>query len=298
MFKVLKWFGIGLAFVAAILVIAAAGLYISTTARLTKSYAIPEESISIPTEPALVSRGQRLVTARCASCHGENLSGSVLFNDPVLGKIVAPNISGGRGNGGQAIKDADFVRAIRHGIDHTGRPLLVMPSESFYYLNDNDLGDMIAYLNSTKAAGGDLPVTHIQPMGAILIGAGAFGKLIPAEEIAHQAARPSPIEPGVTQAYGDYLVRTGQCRTCHGQVLSGGKDSDPNAPPAPDITMSGELSGWSQKDFLRAIRTGTTPSGHQLNANMPWKYLGQMTDEELMAIWLYLQSLPAAASVK
>jgi len=28
---------------------------------------------------------------------------------------------------------------------------------------------------------------------------------------------------------------------------------------------------------------------------MPWKYYGQMSDEELKAIWLYLQSLPALA---
>jgi hypothetical protein len=25
---------------------------------------------------------------------------------------------------------------------------------------------------------------------------------------------------------------------------------------------------------------------------MPWKYLGQMTDDELRAVWIYLQSLP------
>jgi hypothetical protein len=27
---------------------------------------------------------------------------------------------------------------------------------------------------------------------------------------------------------------------------------------------------------------------------MPWPVLGQMTDDELKAVWLYLQSLPAA----
>jgi hypothetical protein len=26
---------------------------------------------------------------------------------------------------------------------------------------------------------------------------------------------------------------------------------------------------------------------------MPWKYFGQMTDDELKALWMYLQSLPA-----
>lgn len=32
---------------------------------------------------------------------------------------------------------------------------------------------------------------------------------------------------------------------------------------------------------------------HQLKDVMPQKYLGQMTDEELKAVWLYLQSLPS-----
>lgn len=30
-----------------------------------------------------------------------------------------------------------------------------------------------------------------------------------------------------------------------------------------------------------------------INEEMPWKYFGQMSDEELGAVWLYLQSLPA-----
>jgi hypothetical protein len=53
------------------------------------------------------------------------------------------------------------------------------------------------------------------------------------------------------------------------------------------------LAGWSQQEFIQALRTGVTPSGKQLNAeNMPWRAIGQMTDDELTAIWLYLQSLP------
>jgi hypothetical protein len=26
---------------------------------------------------------------------------------------------------------------------------------------------------------------------------------------------------------------------------------------------------------------------------MPWKYFGKMSDDELKALWMYLQSLPA-----
>jgi hypothetical protein len=41
------------------------------------------------------------------------------------------------------------------------------------------------------------------------------------------------------------------------------------------------------------MRTGMTPGGHPLKDFMPWKYFGQMSDDELKAVWLYLQSLPA-----
>jgi hypothetical protein len=44
---------------------------------------------------------------------------------------------------------------------------------------------------------------------------------------------------------------------------------------------------------MTAICEGLAPSGHQLNPKlMPWKMYRNLTDEELQATWLYLQSLP------
>jgi mono/diheme cytochrome c family protein len=167
-----------------------------------------------------------------------------------------------------------------------------MPSESYFYINNQELGEMIAYLKSTAPVDNPLPDTRITPLGIVLIGAGAFGDLIAAEHIDHQAPRPAEVQPGVTVAYGGYLVRAGQCRTCHGPDLTGGKDPDPKAPPAPSLTQSGELSTWNEADFIQALRSGNTPDGRQMSPFMPWMYIGQMTDDELRAIWLYLQSLP------
>ncbi|NIW44030.1 MAG: hypothetical protein GWN30_04445, partial [Gammaproteobacteria bacterium] len=59
-----------------------------------------------------------------------------------------------------------------------------------------------------------------------------------------------------------------------------------------NLTPGGELKGWSEADFINTIRTGVTVDGRTLNEVMPWRYIGQMTDEELQAIWLYLQSIP------
>lgn len=291
--KIMKWIGIGLLGLVALALLIGGILYTNASQQLRRTYKLPEEAISVPADPASISRGQRLVTARCGGCHGANSAGTVIFADPILGAISAPNLTGGRGIGGVPLQDTDYINAIRHGVDHTGRPILTMPSDYYYSINDQELGEMIAYLKSTVPVENSLTPTHITPLGVALIGAGAFGDLIAAEKIDHLATRPAAVEPGITAAYGEYLVQAGQCRTCHGPDLSGGKDPDPNAPPAPDLTSTGELSTWAQDDFLEMFHTGKTPSGHLINQYMPWKEIGQMTDDELRAMWLYLQSLPA-----
>jgi hypothetical protein len=60
-----------------------------------------------------------------------------------------------------------------------------------------------------------------------------------------------------------------------------------------NLTRGGEMGFWSEEQFAKTLRTGITPSGHQLEEFMPWKYIGQMTDDEMKAVWMYLQSLPA-----
>jgi len=66
----------------------------------------------------------------------------------------------------------------------------------------------------------------------------------------------------------------------------------------PNLTPGGELAFWSEQEFFTTIRSGQTPSGRQLTEDMPWKHYSQMTDEELSAIWLFLQSLPKLEQAK
>jgi mono/diheme cytochrome c family protein len=90
--------------------------------------------------------------------------------------------------------------------------------------------------------------------------------------------------------YGEYLVDTFGCRTCHGPELAGGKDPDPAAPPAPNLTPGGNLGSWDEQTFLTTIRT-------RKSEWMAFEALNHMTDEELQALWHYLQSLPALETV-
>jgi len=89
-------------------------------------------------------------------------------------------------------------------------------------------------------------------------------------------------------------VNTNDCRICHGPELNGGPFPDPTITKiSPNLTPGGETSFWSEEDFIHVIRTGVTPSGHTLDPEfMPWPSYSMFYDEELQAIWLYLQSLP------
>jgi len=102
----------------------------------------------------------------------------------------------------------------------------------------------------------------------------------------------------VTVDYGRYLLTATGCQDCHGQDLAGGKSADPAAKAAPNLTPGGELINWQVTDFIEAIRTGMTPDGKYLDpVQMPWNHYKYYSDDELSAIFVYLQSLPALETV-
>jgi hypothetical protein len=52
------------------------------------------------------------------------------------------------------------------------------------------------------------------------------------------------------------------------------------------------LQGWTEADFLRALRQGKRKDGTDIKPQMPWSVYGQMNDVELKALWAYLQTVP------
>jgi len=292
--KVLKWIGIVLGLLVGLVVLAFGVVYAITETRLNKTYTIQVEPVSIPTDAAAIERGQHVAVIRlCADCHAANLAGRVFLDNPVIGRIVTANLTSGKGGVGGEMTDADWVQAIRHGVRPDGKPLLVMPAGEFYYLSDADLGAVIAYMKSLPPIDNELPTNKIGPLFRVAM---TFMDVvfIPAEVIDHTTPRPIAPEVGATVEYGKYLAIT--CTSCHGPGFSGGPIpmAPPEFPPALNLTPGGELQGWTEEMFINTLRTGTTPSRHQFdNQYMPWKLLGQMTNDELKAVFLFLHSLPA-----
>jgi mono/diheme cytochrome c family protein len=292
--KILKWIGIVIGGLIGLLLILVAALYLIGGRNQHKTWKIEPEAVVIPTDAASVARGEHLVrsVAICVGCHGDNLAGKVLINQPSFAVIYALNLTPGEGGAGAEFKDADFVRAIRHGVDPDGRALTVMPAQNFYSMSDADLGAVIAYLRTLPPVNNQLPDPKLGILARVLLATGMIKEkdIFPVEQIDH-ATRPAMPEAGVTKEYGDYLVRVGGCHDCHGENYAGGVD--PNVPLGANITPGGDLGKWDEATFMRVIRSGTTPAGRRLSGEMPWARYSGMTDDELKAVWLSLAALPA-----
>jgi mono/diheme cytochrome c family protein len=290
--RILKWIGIVLLALVVIVLLVGGYLYSNTGRRLSRTYDFPVEPVAVGNDTAVLERGEHLVTILCTGCHGSDLAGTPFFQDDALGSVPSANLTSGVGGVASQYDDAGWVRAIRHGVGYDDQALFIMPSRDFYNMSDKDLGAVIAYIKSLPSVDNDLGEKELKPLGRILVAVGAFGDVINAETLDHTGPRPTyPTEEASTE-YGDYLAKLVGCTTCHGDNLAGGKDPDPAAPPAPNITPGGDVQNWSEADFFTAMQTGITPSGRELSEFMPWQSLAQMNDTELQAIWLYLQSLP------
>jgi mono/diheme cytochrome c family protein len=291
--KVLRIVGLVIGSLLGILLVAGVVLYLMGNARLNRVYDFPASNITVPEDAASIEYGKHRAETLCQGCHGEDLSGiDNWFNAGPLGTIDAANLTAGEGGVGKDYTTEDYVRAIRHGIDREGKPIFMPAVLATSYLSDEDLGVIIAYLETVPAVDHQLKGEQFTPLAKILLAAGVLDKL-PVETVSHEVHVTAP-EMGATVEYGEYLVNTNDCRVCHGPELNGGPFPDPTITKiSPNLTPGGELGFWSEEDFFIAIRTGTTPSGHKLDPEfMPWPSYSKFYDEELKAIWLYLQSLP------
>jgi mono/diheme cytochrome c family protein len=291
--RILIWFVLT---VAGLVAAGAIAVYAISEHKLNQTYQVPSDRVAVPADAAAVARGAHLFKAvgTCALCHAEDGGGTLYADLGLVGVITGPNLTRGRGGLGVSLTDADFVRAIRYGVRRDGTSLIVMPSEVFTHLSDDDLGGLIAFIRQLPPVDRELPQTKFGPMGRVLLALGKLNILVAPKTFHDPGVVAAAAAPSIE--YGRYLAQASGCHGCHGTGLSGGRVAGPpDLPLASNLTPAG-LAAWSEADFVRALREGRRPDGSAINEFMPWRGYGAMTDSELRALWLYLRSVPPRAT--
>lgn len=295
--KAFKWTGIVVGSIVGLLLLALGIVYIVSSIKLNAAYAVTPETIPVPSDSATLAQGKHLVTAiaKCVDCHGERLEGKVFIDAFPLGTIITPNLTSGKGGIGSTYTDADWIRAIRYGVNREGKGLKIMPSDEYWHNSDVELGAIIAYVKSVPPVDNELEESSVGPLGRVLYVTGQL-PLLPVESIDLSAKRAEVPSAGATVEYGKHLATVSGCSGCHGANLSGGKipGTPPDWPPAGNLTphQSG-LGSYSEADFFHALREGVKKNGERMDAQyMPWKATSLMKDEEIRALWAYLNTVP------
>jgi len=249
---------------------------------------------AIATERA-VARGKHLVGTfyACAECHGADMGGGVMVDDPAIGRVLGPNLTTGKGSRTLTYAAADWDRMVRHGVKPDGAPS-PMPSRDFFLMSDRELSDVVSYIRSLPAVDKEVPAISLGPVGQALLATGQLplsADMHPTKhEIAHSALPPTDTPDA---AFGRHLAQT--CSGCHGPTFAGGKiiGGPPDWPPAANLTPTG-LAGWTLNDFSRTLKEGKSKNGIALRepmASMP-KFAKNMTDVEMQALWAFIKDLP------
>jgi mono/diheme cytochrome c family protein len=253
-------------------------VYVGSSRYINKRYAFREHPVTVPTDSAALARGERLVRMRCVGCHGDSVHGKVFFDEPMIARLIAPNVPAKL----KTLTDAEFAGFLRNGVRKDGTSPFVMPPPGFYHLSDADLGAIIAYLRSLPVTDHPLPDNSYRLMGRFGILAGQFQTSVASFDTTMERVGEDPA--WATTRNGEYLARV-ICTECHGTHLTG---------EAPAPALVGAL-GYSHDQFVTLLRTGTPKEPTtklDLMARTARGSLTYLTDGEIDAIYEYLKALP------
>jgi mono/diheme cytochrome c family protein len=255
--------------------------------------------------PSRLARGQYLVASvnGCIYCHAEldwkapgfpvkaGTEGSGRsWADEGLPWLTASNITADPETGGGRWSDDAYARAIREGIGHDGRTLFpLMPYLNYRTMSDEDLASVIVYIRSLPPVRKALPPTRMPfPLSRLV------------------NAAPSPLHGPVPEPdparRGEYLVTQSSCAECHtpqaqgqpipglefagGFVLTGPYGQVASTNLTPDATG---IVYYDEALFLEVLRTGQAKA-RKIHDQMPWVFYRGQTDEDLRAMFAYLQT--------
>jgi mono/diheme cytochrome c family protein len=222
------------------------------------------------------------------------------FHTPV-GTFRVPNITTDSETGIGRLKDEEIARLIRYGVKPNGQAAL--PFMPYANLSDDDLTAIISYLRTQKPVKNEVEDHDVNPLGRIV-------QAYVLEPKGPTGTPPKSFPPAATAEYGEYIAHNiGNCVMCHTQVdmrtgafagpmFGGGAEHEATGNPtkkyvAPNLTPDprwGWLQGWTEDAFVQRFHAGRVHA----DSPMPWESFKGMTDDDLRALYRYLQTLPPA----
>lgn len=164
----LKRLGLVLGGITGLGVLFVLGIYAVTSLHLRKTYEVSVQAPQISRDSATIVHGRHFAVAigKCGECHGSDFGGKEMINDPAMGRLWASNLTGGQGGIGSTYTDEDWVRALRHGVNREGKPLVFMPSDELRPMSDADLAAVIAFMQSIRRSTVKFPGLAWDPLHA------------------------------------------------------------------------------------------------------------------------------------
>jgi len=281
----------------------------------------PPHGRQVEHSPEQLARGRYLAehVAICVDCHSTR--DWTRFSAPVVagsegrggetwgkelgfpGTIVAPNISPTALAGWS---DGDVDRALTVGVGKDGRALFpFMPWGNYAKLCQNDVDALVVWVRTLPPADNVPPRTELSfPMSLIV------------NSLPKDTARPACPDVKNAVEYGAYLANAAGCVECHsqvkrGQIIEGHEWAGGRAlklptgtATSPNLTPAGVLGGFNADAFVARMRQHGTPDtaprveGSSPQSPMAWTLYGGMTDDDLTAIFAFLQTLPKKETPK
>ena len=199
--------------------------------------------------------------------------------------------------------DGELFRVITTGVNKEGEAMFpVMPFHYYGQMDVEDINSIIAYIHTLKPIQNDVPKSSSDfPMNFIL------------NTIPHKGNPTKRPEKTDLINYGKYIANASSCVDCHtkvdkGKLIPGTEYGGGREFPFPDgaIVRSGNISPdkatgiglWKKEVFISlfhahadSVTLHTTLKQGDFNSIMPWTMYGKMTDEDLTAIFAYLQTV-------